>query len=107
MNDKDQKPDASDDLSDVTAEQAAADKKTTKEDRKGPKFVTITVDGAAHSVRKGKYSVSVLKELTDVNPDYQLAAVVGSVFNDLEDGDTVKIKGGEIFVSHPRVGTAS
>ena len=70
-------------------------------------LVQVIVDGVTKTVRKGKYMVSEFKDMVGVPVDYELDMVVGGKFDPLGDGDTVHIKGEEVFVSHVRRGGSS
>jgi hypothetical protein len=70
-------------------------------------LVTISVDGSDRWVPKGKYVVSEFKGMVAVSPEYELDQVEDGRFEPLPDGDTVHIKGGEVFVSHVRRGGSS
>lgn len=70
-------------------------------------LVTVTVDGAARQVPKGKYQVVDFKALVDVPAEYELDGVERGRFEPLADDATVHIKGEEVFVSHVRRGGSS
>jgi len=70
-------------------------------------LVSISVDGTDRPVPKGKYVVSEFKGMVGVPPEYELDQVEAGRFQPLPDGDTVHIKGGEVFVSHVRRGGSS
>jgi hypothetical protein len=78
-----------------------------KEDRPdngdhGKNFVTITVGIKDVQIHRGSQSVSAIKDAGGVPPADALEQVVDDRLTPLADGDSVTIKGGEKFVSHPR-----
>ena len=70
-------------------------------------LVTVTVDGQAKEVARGKYVVSEFKAIVGVPADYELDQVVDGEFGPLADDATLHIKGDEVFVSHVRRGGSS
>jgi hypothetical protein len=70
-------------------------------------LVTVTVDGEAKEVARGKYLVSEFKAVVGVPADYELDQVVDGEFKPLADDATLHIKGDEVFVSHVRRGGSS
>ena len=96
----------SEELEAVTSAQVDEDLKAG-DHRKGPKLVTVTVDGKPHTVRPGRYIVKDFKRLVGVDPAYQLDEVIDGQFKELKDDAKIHIKGGEVFVSHVRGGAAS
>jgi hypothetical protein len=87
--------------------EAQPDKKPAPPHEEPKHLVTVTVDGAARRVPKGKYLVSDFKALVDVPAEYELDSVEGGRFEPLADNATVHIKGEEVFVSHVRRGGSS
>lgn len=69
--------------------------------------VTITIDNRNYTVHRGSMTVSELKQLAGIPGAYELEEIVGGRLVPLKDDQHVVIKGGEIFVSHPRSGSAS
>lgn len=70
-------------------------------------MVDINLDGAMRQIEKDKYIVSSLKSKLGVPADYELDLVVDGQFNPLADDAEIKIKGGEVLVSHVRRGGSS
>lgn len=69
--------------------------------------VTVVVDGKKHDIRSGNYVVSDFKRLVGVPPAKELDEVIHGKLTPLADGDTIKIEGHEVFISHERTGGAS
>ncbi len=69
--------------------------------------VAITIDGKSYNVLPGDYSVGRIKEIGGVPAAFELSQVINRVLTPLPDSGTVCIKGGEVFVSHPRSGGSS
>ncbi|MEQ1597229.1 MAG: hypothetical protein ABL985_19275 [Casimicrobium sp.] len=70
-------------------------------------LVQITLDSVHRQVEKGKYIVSALKTKLGVPADYELDEVHIPEFRALADDSEIKVKGGEVFVSHTRRGGSS
>ena len=70
-------------------------------------LVEITLDGTLRRIEKGKYIVSALKAKLSVPAEYELDLVVDGQFKALADDAEIKIKGGEVLVSHVRRGGSS
>ncbi len=71
------------------------------------KEVVVTVDGKAHHVPEGTYVVSEFKKLVGVDPSKELDEVVHGELKPLDDNQKIRIKGGEVFISHARQGGSS
>jgi len=69
--------------------------------------VTITIDNKTYKVDRGKISVAELKQLGGISPAYELEQIIDGKLVPLRDDQHVEIKGGEVFVSHPRAGASS
>lgn len=69
--------------------------------------VTITINNQVFSVHRGNMSVSELKALGGVPAGYELEEIVNGTLKPLSDDGHIALKGGEIFVSHPRAGASS
>ncbi|TAM83468.1 MAG: hypothetical protein EPN47_04995 [Acidobacteria bacterium] len=69
--------------------------------------VTITINNTGYTVHRGSMTVSEIKELARIPAAYELEEIVDGKLVPLKDDQHVVIKGGEIFVSHPRSGSAS
>jgi hypothetical protein len=70
-------------------------------------LVTITVDTKPYKIRPGQYTVVEIKQLAGVPLAYELEQLIDGKLTPLADGGTVTIKGGEVFLSHPKDGGAS
>lgn len=70
-------------------------------------FVNITIDDVKKKIRRGKHTVVELKNLGDVPLAYDLEQIVNGKMVLLPDDGEVKIKGEEVFVSHPKDGGSS
>ncbi|MFN0157050.1 MAG: hypothetical protein ACKVRP_03135 [Bacteroidota bacterium] len=66
--------------------------------------VTVTVDRMPHHVRPGTYVVAEFKKIVKVEAALQLDRILQGEFIPLADNDTIRIKGGEVFISHVRQG---
>jgi hypothetical protein len=69
-----------------------------------PKKVRVTVDEKHREVRPGSWLVSDFKREVKVPPEKALDQAIDGQFKPLDDGDTIEIRGGEVFVSHARQG---
>ena len=78
----------------------------TREPQK-PNEVSISINNVEHTIAPGHTTVKELKKLGSVTAGDELVQVVDCEVVALEDGGTVCIRGGEVFVSHPRQGGAS
>ena len=73
----------------------------------GGSLVTINVDSQERRIQEGVYKVHELKTMYGVPPDYELDEVVRGEFKHLNDERSIRIKGGEVFVSHVRQGSSA
>lgn len=73
----------------------------------GPKLVTITINGKAHELPPGDYSVAELRSIGHVPADETLNIFENGEFKPLGENQHVKIKGGEKFASSAMSGGAS
>ena len=64
--------------------------------------VTITVDSHSKHIHRGKHSVADIKEVGGVMLANDLEEIVNGVLTPLSDDGMVIVKGGEIFISHPK-----
>lgn len=71
------------------------------------KLVEISFDGVVKQIEKGTYAVSDLKATLGVAADLELDQVKDGEFKALPDDSDIKIKGGEVLVSHVRRGGSS
>jgi len=88
----------------VTEQMGAA---TDHDDGHGQEIVTINVNNHERDIHRGRQSVSEIKRIGEVAPADELAQVVDGKLVPLEDAAAVTIKGGEVFVSHPRDSASS
>lgn len=65
-------------------------------------LVAIEIDKKAVELRPGEYLVTKLKELGKVPADFELDELVHGKLVPRPDKAKIHIKGGEIFVSHPK-----
>lgn len=72
----------------------------------GP-IVTIIVNNIEREIHRGSQTVSHIKTVGQVPQADVLSQVINNKPEDLPDDGRVTIKGGEIFVSHPRSGGSS
>ncbi len=73
----------------------------------GKDMVTITVDGKACEIHRGKQSVADIKEAGKVPLADELSEIIDGKITPLPDDGSVVIKGGELFVSNKRSGGSS
>jgi hypothetical protein len=64
--------------------------------------VTITVNGATYRIHRGHQTVAAIKQVAQVPLAHDLELVVGDALKPLPDDGSVTLKGGEVFVSHPK-----
>ena len=69
--------------------------------------VTITVDGKPVTIHRGRTSVAEIKQAGNVPAEYDLEQVVDGTLVPLPDDASVTLKGGEVFVGHPKDGSSS
>lgn len=69
--------------------------------------VEVVVDNKKHPVFPGPYIVSTFKEIVKVPAAKVLEEAVNGELKLLDDGQTITIEGGEVFVSHVRTGGSS
>jgi hypothetical protein len=69
--------------------------------------VEIAIDGKPIRTRRGMHEVSELKKLGGVPNEYAFDQVVGGTIEALPDDGKVLIRGGEVFVSHPKDSASS
>jgi len=67
----------------------------------GP-IVEITVNRKVYKIHRGRQTVKAIKELAGVPPADELEQVVDGNLEPLPDEGAVTLKGGEVFLSHPR-----
>jgi hypothetical protein len=69
--------------------------------------VAITVDTKRYEIRPGRHSVVEIKQVGGVPLAYELEQLVDGKLTPLADDLNLTIKGGEVFLSHPKDGGAS
>ena len=69
--------------------------------------VKITIDNKAYEVKPGEHKVASLKELAGIPAAKELEEIINGILTPLPDDGTVKICGGEVFLSHARRGGSS
>ena len=72
----------------------------------GP-IVTITIDNKRREIYRGHQSVAEIKVVGEVPAAFDLEEVINGKLTLLPDDGSVTIKGGEIFLSHPKSGRSS
>ena len=77
-----------------------------KGDEKGP-LVTITVDTKPYKIHRGHQTVVAIKAVAGVPLAFELEQLIDGRLVPLPDSGAVTIKGGEVFLSHPKDGGAS
>ncbi len=70
-------------------------------------LVTITVDTKPYKIHRGHQTVAAIKTLAGVPLAYELEQLTGGKLTPLPDDGAVTLKGGEVFLSHPKDGGAS
>lgn len=74
------------------------------EDVEHGSHVTITINGQDVGIHRGRRTVAEIKVAGDVPAADELDQVVDGQLVELPDDGSLVIKGGEVFVSHPRTG---
>jgi hypothetical protein len=77
-----------------------------KDPEQGPD-VTITVDTKPYKIHRGHRTVAEIKNVAGVPLAFELEQLVNGKLTPLPDDGAVTLKGGEIFLSHPKDGGAS
>ena len=77
------------------------------ENEKGKDKVMVTIDNKEVSLHRGRRAVAEIKSEGTVPQAYDLEQVIEGVMTPLDDNESVTIKGGEVFVSHPKDGESS
>jgi len=73
----------------------------------GKKLVEIMINGKPYPIDRGRESVVDIKHVGQVPLADELEQVIDGKLTPLPDDGAVVIKGGEVFVSHPRSGGSS
>lgn len=94
---------------DITKEKQSQEHNEHQGDNQGQgkEYVTITIDDEPRSIHRGRQTVGELKSVGEVPLAYDVDEIVDGKFQPLPDDGAVTIKGGEIFVSHPKDGSSS
>jgi hypothetical protein len=82
------------------------DKPDDRSHEQGP-LVTITVDTKPYKIHRGHQTVADIKKLAGVPLAFELEQLIDGKLTPLPDDGAVTIKGGEVFLSHPKDGGAS
>lgn len=72
----------------------------------GPE-VKISINGTSKVIRRGHHTVVEIKKLGEVPLADELEQLIEGKLTPLPDDGAVTIKGGEVFMSHPRSGGSS
>jgi hypothetical protein len=91
----------------TTMEDKHAQEEDVREHEDHKQRVTVIVDRKEHKVEPGTYVVSEFKRVVHVDPEKELEEIVHGELKPLDDGASITIKGGEVFVSHVRRGGSS
>lgn len=70
-------------------------------------LVSVIVDGVEKKIQAKSYELAAFKSAVGIPADKVVDEVVNGQFVELSDGQPVKIKGGEKFVSHGKGGGSS
>lgn len=70
-------------------------------------IVKITVNRVTYEIHRGRQTVKAIKELANIALADQLELVACGYLEPLSDDGVVTLKGGEVFLSHPRDGGSS
>ncbi len=73
----------------------------------GASIVDIMIDEKQLKIHRGHQTVVELKTLGGVPLAYDLDQIINGKFQPLLDDGAVALKGGEIFVSHPKDGSSA
>lgn len=69
--------------------------------------VTITINGVVKTIHRGHETVADIKTVGGVPLADDLEELLEGKLSLLDDGGAVTIKGGEIFISHPKDSASS
>lgn len=70
-------------------------------------LVTVKLNSVAKEIRRGEYTGRTLKLALGVPVEHTLELVRKGEFKTIADGEDIKVKGGEEFVSHCGQGQSS
>jgi hypothetical protein len=82
--------------------QALKEKPEKPEEKETGPLVTITVNNEPRQIHRGHQTVATIKTTGGVPVADELEQVVAGKLTPLPDGGAVTIRGGEVFISHPR-----
>lgn len=82
--------------------QAITDKPAKPDDKETGPIVTITINNQPKQIHRGRQTVAEIKKVGGVPPADELEQIIGGKLTPLADDGAVTIKGGEVFISHPR-----
>jgi len=80
---------------------------TESQEKDHPKKVEVTVDQKKHRVRPGEWVVADFKREVKVDAALELDQIVDGQLVPLDNGATITIRGGEVFISHVPQGGSS
>ena len=69
--------------------------------------VSITINGTTRTIHRGRQTVAEIKAAGQVNPAHELEQVENGQLRPLPDDGAITLKGGEVFISHPRDSASS
>lgn len=69
--------------------------------------VNITVNDTERSIHRGRQTVVEIKTVGEVPLNHALEQIIDGKIIPLNDNGSVVIKGGEVFISHPKDGGSS
>lgn len=78
-----------------------------EEGQQGSSIVSVTIDDKTRQIHRGRQAVVELKTLGEVPLAYDLDQVVDGKFEPLPDDGAITLKGGEVFISHPKDGSSA
>lgn len=70
-------------------------------------LVFVTIDGKQVQVPYGNCTVAELKQMLGVPPEKELDEVKNNKLHPLNDKGHFEVRGGEVFISHPKAGMSS
>lgn len=83
-----------------------AEEKQKQDPQKGP-MVDIKINEETYSIHRGNNTVAQIKAVAGVPVADDLVQLIDGKLNPLADDGSFTIKGGEIFVSHPKDGKSA
>lgn len=73
----------------------------------GNDIVQIKINDNPYDIHRGRSTVIEIKNIGNVPLEYDLEQVIDGKLTPLGDNDAVTIKGGEVFLSHPKDGSSA